>query len=530
MSVPTCVSASRPGPSRRAVFAMAGVLALTLSACATAENAPSSTAGDGAVDSVVLATGFAVESLDPYKAGYWGNELGWGELLMRPVTGKEPEPWLLQDVKNTDDLTWVLTLKDKTRFQNGSPLDGKALAAVMNHQLKNNESLAELKKAQISATGDREVTVKTATPVPHMTYLLADESKFLVFDLPTYLKHKEKPAELVGAKIYTGPYVVDKLDNQGISMKADPNYWGGQLPLKTVGVKFLSDAEARILAVKSGEVDIALYPPTNQAKTIEGSNEAFWSKGTPKGPTFQFQMNQKTGPLTDVNVRKAVLSSIDYDEIAQDVMGGLYEVTQGMYHPSAPYYEQMFGTDTTAAEKLLTAAGYAKDADGRFAKDGQPLTLNVLTYPQQPDSGTLALAVQSQLAKAGITVTIQQVPDTNAAKQDGKTKWDATVEGNGTTSFSGDPISPLQTQFTTQGNRNLSGLGDPELDAMIEKVATTMNTGEREQLLRGTQKHIGEKAYMGFLGMRVPGVVVGPRWKNYTVPPANLWVGYDTRP
>lgn len=480
-------------------MALTCVFTLGLSACATSKTPSSSTSGSTAVESVVLATGFAVENLDPYKAGFWGNELGWGELLMRPVSGKEPEPWLLQEARNTDDLTWVLTLKDNTHFQNGKPLDGKALAAVMNHQLKNNESLADLAAAQITATGDREVTVKTATPTPNMNYLLADESKFLVFDLDGYLKHKGDLSQLVGAKIYTGPYVVEKLDNQGISMKADPNYWGGPLPLKTVGVKFISDAEARILAVKSGEVDIALYPPTNQAKTLEGSTEAFWVKGTPKGPSFQFQMNQKTGPLTDVNVRKAVLSSIDYQELANDVMGGLYEVTHGMYHPSAPYYEEMFKTDTASVDALLGTAGYVKDGSGKYTKNGQPLTLNVLTYPQQPDSGTLALAVQSQLAKRGIAVTIQQVPDTTAAKKDGKTKWDATVEGNGTTSFSGDPISALQAQFTTKGARNHSGLGDPTLDAMITKLSTTMDAGEREQSLRAIQKHIGEKAYMGFL-------------------------------
>ena len=33
---------------------------------------------------------------------------------------------------------------------------------------------------------------------------------------------------------------------------------------------------------------------------------------------------------------------------------------------------------------------------------------------------------------------------------------------------------------------------------------------------------------MGFLGMRIPGIVAGPAWRTYQVPTANLWVDART--
>lgn len=480
--------------------------------------------------SITLATGFAIDDIDPMTNGFWVIEFGGAELLMKPILNEEPQPWLLEDLQNTDDHTWVLSIDPAATFQNGNPLDGTALAAVMNYSLDNVAGLGPLAGTTIEATGDREVTMTTPTPVPNMPYLLADESKFVIFDLAAYQATNGDVDALYDAKIYTGPYVVDTLDTQTMKMSANADYWGGTPPLESVTVKFIEEVQARILAVQNGEADLALYPPTDAAKTLDGREDSYWVTGTPKGPTFQFRLNQKAGPFTDPNVRKAVLSAIDYDELADDVMGGLYEVTEGMYAPSAPYYTKMFGTDVDAAQDLLTEAGWTPGADGNLTKDGQPLTLTVLTYPQQPDSDTLALALQSQLGDIGIAVDIQQVPDLDDAEQDPSVTWDAAVHGNGSTSFSGDPTTTLQSTFKSNGVGNFTGIADPALDALIDQYATTMDAAQRDTVLEQIQTTIADNAYMGWLGMRVPGVVVGPGWQDYQVPTANLWVDSSTKP
>lgn len=505
-------------------FVATAALVGGMAACSTGQ----STESGKKPTSLTLATGFAIDDVDPMTNGFWGNEFGWSELLMKPTLGGDPQPWLLKSLKNVNDLTWELTLNPGIHFQDGTKLDANALADVMQYSLTEVAGLKSLAGTTVKATGDLEVTLTTPQPTPNMPFLLADESKFVIFDLPAYLKAKGDPQKLIDAKLYTGPYVVKSLNTQTMSMTADPHYWGGTPALKSVTVKFIEEAQSRILAVQKGEVDLALYPPTDSAKNLKGRTDSYWITGTPKGPTFQFQMNQKTGPLTNKDVRKAVLSAINYKEIAEDVMDGLYEPSDGMYSPKAPYYKAMFKTDVKAAQKLLTDAGYAKGSDGMYAKDGTPLKLVVLTYPQQPDSGTLGIAIQSQLKTAGIDVEIQQVPDTDAAEQDPSVTWNAAIVGNGTTSFPGDPISSLQNYFVSTGPSNYSGINDPNLDALVATLAVTMDTDERNDLLGQIQGVIANGAYMGFLGMRIPGIVAGPKWKNYKVPTANLWVDAAT--
>ena len=77
-----------------------------------------------------LATGFAIQNLVPLKTGFWGNEFGYAELLLRPQPDGNPTDWLLKDAVNESDRTWRLSLKEGITFQNGNPLGADQLAAL----------------------------------------------------------------------------------------------------------------------------------------------------------------------------------------------------------------------------------------------------------------------------------------------------------------------------------------------------------------------------------------------------------------
>src|SRR5699024_3669912 len=130
-------------------------------------------------------------------------------------------------------------------------------------------------------------------PRPNMPFTLADESAFVIYDQDAYLDSKESPESLIQAGIFTGPYQVDGVTNQKLTMSANSHYWGGLPPLETVDIKFIEDDDARILAVQNGEADLALYPPTKSKANIKSRSDSFWAEGQPSGSTFQFYMNQR---------------------------------------------------------------------------------------------------------------------------------------------------------------------------------------------------------------------------------------------
>ena len=238
-------------------------------------------------------------------------------------------------------------------------------------------------------------------------------------------------------------------------------------------------------------------------------------------------MNVAKPVLAEAKVRRALLRLIDYKALATDVMQGFYEPVSSFYDPKLPYAIDIWKTDVAEAEQLLGEAGATKSDSGWLLSSGEPIAFELLTYPQQPDSDTLALALQAQFKEHGIRVTIRQVSDTTAEMEG--SNWDIGVVSNGTVSFGGNPIPPLQRYYRTGGNRNYSHISDPELDALIDELAVTLDETAAKDLLVKIQQLIGDQGYNGFCGRRRPAVVVGQRVPNYTPQHALIWVDASTR-
>lgn len=515
-----------------AALGATALLGAGVAACST--SSPSSSASSPASakpSTLTIATSFAIGDLDPVENGYWGNELGYGELLMRPQTDGTVKPWLLKSLTNTSPTTWVLTLNSGIRFQDGKPLNAAALIACMQYQLKQNSSAAAaLPGAKLTAAGSGQVTVTTTSPVPNLAYILGDESFFVIYDQAAYLTAKGSPAKLIAARIYTGPYVVTDASDQLMHEVRNPVYWDGKPRLSAVTVKFITDAEARILAVEHGEADLALYPPTTAAKTLTGRTDAYYDTGTPRGPTFQLFLNEHTAPFNDVAVRRAVQAGINYGQLATQVMNGLYKPATGMYASTAPYALATQVTSASKAGDLLTADGWTASSPGGVRhKNGKALAFTIDTYAAQPDTQTLAVAMQAELTQLGFKVSISGVPDIDAAQKN-PAGWTSALEGDGTTSFAGDPITPLQEYFASKGAGNTTGIDNPKLDSLINQLAVTLSVSTRDSLLRQTQQIIASNAYNIFVGQRLPAVIAGPAWRHFPVPPANLWVSATTAP
>jgi len=511
-------------------LAACAVVTAVAAGCATTGGQEPTPAGP---PTLTLATGFAIDDLDPLENGYWGPEFGYVELLMHPERGGAPTPWVLQELTNPAPTTWVLRLRDGVTFQNGTPLTGAALADLITFQLAENPDVASaLEGATAAASGPLEVTLTTARPAPNVPSILADESMIPVYDVAAYRAHRDSGAaatELITKGLYTGPYVVDTLDAESMQLSPRADHWGGEPALDDLTLRFVPEAGARIQAVQAGEADIALYPPTATAQTLTGRQDSFYVTGAATGPTFGLQFNQREAPFDDERVRKAVYAGIDYTEIADEVMNGLYAPATGLYVDSRPWAEKTQAFDATRAATLLDEAGWTRAGDGPRSKGGQELRFGILTYPQQPDSDTLALAVQAQLARLGVGVDIRQVPDIQAAVEE-QTGWQASVYGGGFISFGGDYLTPLVNTLRTGGPNNYTGTSDPALDALIDRLGVELDTTERDGLLRRIQTLIAERGYLGYLGVRLPAVVAGPAWRGYPVPIANLWVNAQTAP
>lgn len=480
-----------------------------------------------------VVTSFQISSMDPIEDGFWMPEFGVGELLMQFRADGQHHPWLLESLDRTDDLTWVLTLRTGITFQNGKPLDADALLALMERQLALSPSAQSDIPAgtTLAKTGDLQITLTTPTPYPTLPSSLASESVFPVYDTEVVEAASEDFAQLVGSGLYTGPYAVVSLDEQTMVLERYDGYWQGRPVLPGVSVRFVTDPQARILAVQNNEADIALYPPTAAKPVVDSTPGIHFNYGTPSTGGFLLVLNLAEAPFNELAVRQAIMRAVNYDEIANAVMDGVFLPAHSFYPPFFEYAVENQQTDLAAANQLLDEAGWVRGADGVRAKDGQRLHIILLIYPQQPDLVPVSGAMQSQLLEAGFEVEIQSVDSINDAMLENTVPWQAGLVSSGSVSFGGAPEPSLRRYWTSDGDRNYGGYANAEVDELTAQLSATLDEDARTQLLNRLQEIlIVEDPYAFFVTFHTGRVVVNDAYQDYQ-PGFQLYhISWQTQP
>jgi peptide/nickel transport system substrate-binding protein len=479
-----------------------------------------------------MVTSFRINNLAPTDPrSFFLPEFGVAELPLRLDSSGQLQPWLLESYAQIDPRNWRLTLRPNVKFQNGKPLDAAAMAAAMNRQLAQCASTkATLSGASAKATSEREVTLTTAEPDATVPNALADELVFPIYDVAAVEAAANDVSKLIGSGCFTGPYQVVALDEREMRMTRFDGYWRGQPPLTEVTLRFVSDAQARIFAVQSGEADIALYPPSEAQRMLAGRNDAFFKTSARSFGGPRLLLNVQAKPFDELAVRRAFSLGINYASLANEVLEGVSETATGFYPPVWSWAVANQKTDVNEAKRLLDEAGWTMSGNDVRMKNHVPLEITLLLYPQQPDFAPLATAMQAQLRDIGFRVQIRQVEDINAALRNGS-DWHAAFHSPGLVTTGGAPDPFLRDLLTSKGERNFGGVHDAELDKLVHELSRTFEPQQRASLLARIQQIvIAERAYEVrpvFLRTRI---VVGRHWQNYPPSPQLHHITYETRP
>ena len=201
----------------------------------------------------------------------------------------------------------------------------------------------------------------------------------------------------------TGPFTLNKWDRSvSITMDANPGYWGTAPAMKRIIMQNMEDAGNRQNAIETGDADIVEDLGSEQAAALDGNPDVKLENGV--GDTLVYiGMNAMKPPFDKTEVREAVRTAINYDEIIT-LLGGNGQATQEIIPIGYQSHTGVmpFKPDAEAAKKLLAAAGVA---------EGTEVELLVPTgsAPGGIDWGTLAAKIQSDLDKVGLKVNLKQL-------------------------------------------------------------------------------------------------------------------------
>lgn len=511
------------GWTRRSGLAMAGAAAIV--ACGPqpgaqpSESRPAATAGASSVPPnrrFKIGVSFEVSNMSPHDSGFWLTSYGTGQSLLRVSPEEKLEPWIAQSITAEGTEGYTIKLNPGAKFHNGKPIDARQVqAAIQRHLDAGVRSIPSLKGAAWESPDAQTLRIRTVEPDPWLPNYLA-LAYLPIFDTDEVPEPGKLNADalnaLVGKGFYSGPFKVTKLTPQEMTMDAVPDAWDGAPRLAGVDVRFIKDAQARIAALKTGEIDMMLYIPGDAVPLIRQTPGLQFKKND-AGGRWRFYFNNQRPPFNEVAVRQAVALSINRKQIADNVMNGAHGAPDTIYPEAMPWAVKGFlKTDEAAAKKLLDDAGWRTGADGVRVKEGKRLAFEILHYPQQPDSKTMSEAIQAQFKALGMEVRLKQVDDINAALR--SKDFDAGIGSGGMQSV-GSPISILNTMFMTGARDNYGGWGNAQTDDIIRRLNTEFDANRRTELLKQFQEYLSTEVPITFVTSRPWAVAVNEEFRDY---------------
>jgi peptide/nickel transport system substrate-binding protein len=512
-------------PGRSLAVAAVAAMLLSLVACTSslANNNASSSSSTTSRPVLKIATAFMPSSLDPAEGASWAV-YSFLETLTQTNAQGQVVPFLLTKAPQQSDPThWKLTLRAGVTFQDGHAMTAKIVAAAMNRTMKLNDvAQSELPGAVFAATGPEQITVTTPRAEYLLPYALAD-STFGVYDEPVVAAAGTAPAALVGKGVFTAPYSITSFSLTGMTFKAYDKYWQGTPALSGVDVTLVTDDQARLAAVQSGQVDIAddMNSP-DVTQTLHGAQGVQLNLSSLPFNAARIYFNPSTAPFNDETVRRAVTLALNYNSLATQFTGRTGEPADGLL-PSD--YSLTVPTQTfnlAEAEHLLSSDGWAVGPNGIRVKGGKQLKVTLLTYNERPVFQPLSIGIQTMLAKAGIAVNIVSEPYSDNMYSDAS-RWNLALYMNDAISRNGVPDSYIADLLTSKGSGNYWHMSDPTLDGMFNTLSHATTPIARKADLTNIQKYVWSHAYVVSVAFFKDGSVVSSKY----MPSYRPDVGYE---
>lgn len=434
-------------------------------------------------------------SLDPHVDwnGWYTVRYGVGETLFKLNESMEPEPWIAESYENIDQYTWRIRLRDDVCFSNGQKVTAEKVIENLKVAGGVNIRARVLGTAEYDTEDDYTFTIKTEEPFATLINELCDPFS-VIMDM-------ENTEDGNNAPVCTGPYTVESfVRDKEVILKKNENYWDGTPGLDTITIKEVADADTLIMALQSGEVDVATDVTADSLSLFSDESEYTISEVS---TSRVYMLYYNLGKVTDTAVRKAISLAIDKDTICNDLLNGSATPATAAFPDDTAYG----GTDMDraeynpeAAKKILADAGYKdSDGDGILEKDGQKLTLEWVLYKRLSQEA-IATEIQAELKAIGIEVSIR-VYDTSEYLNTGD--FDIGMYSIVTNQI-GDPESFLNSTMRTGAMSNFGKYSNTDVDSLIDGLLKEFDTEKRARLaVQIQQKALDDYAYefIGFNNM-----------------------------
>lgn len=467
-------------------------------AAAAPTEAPAAPAIGGTVRRAITAE---PTSLDPHAAPGSGQNVIlpyiFDTLIFRAMDNSY-QPYLATSWEIAPDGKSVtFTLRNDVTFHDGTPLNAEAVVFTFNRFKEAKTSAAEGLASMTGVEALDDYTVRFSFAEPSAVFFSTLATPYAGIVSPGAV---EAAGDAFGQQpVGSGPFKFASWQ-QGteIVLERNPDYrWSpstisnpGAPYLDQVVFKVIPDASTQLAALQAGEVDLIFVNSPTQISKLQASPDVQLVE-TQLNSLIYLGFNCARAPLDQVTVRQALAHAVNKDEILQAALGGIGQVAFAPMAPTLPGFDPSLkqyepGYDPAQASALLAEAGFTPGADGTLRKDGQPLTLTLLTFARAPNEDVATL-LQSQFKAIGVNVAIQQFDTPTAAKAATEGQYDLLLWR-----YDRNDADVLNVNLHSSriGSSNRFGYRNPQVDELLDQAARELDEATRASYYVEAQKLI----------------------------------------
>lgn len=456
---------------------------------------------------LVMGASTEPSSIDPQYART-GNNNAIAAAIFDRLVNSDPNlqlsPNLAESWKNVDPLTWTIKLRSGVVFQDGAAFtaDDVIYSFTRVKTIPNSPApFSDLVGAidTMRAIDATTLEIKTKVPTPELIEQIG--LVYIVQKKTTEGKNTEDFNNGTAA-IGTGPYKFKSwVPGERIELERNEKYFGAKSDFDKVTIRKIASAPARIVALRTGAVDVIDAVPPADIKGLEANKDLkLFSIASGRIVYLALDASRdelpfvvgpdgkplKPNPLKNAKVRAALSKMIDRKSLVARILDGAGEpagqmVPQGIGGHNASLTPDSY--DLKAAKEMLTEAGYP---------NGFGLTIYTSS---DRFSGDLQIgqAMGQMFAQGGIKVTgVQAQPYNVYAPAATQQKFSVFVFTYGTLT----PTSSIALRAVLMTNDSAAGTGplnrtrysNAAFDTKMKEAMVEFDQTKRSQLLADATK------------------------------------------
>jgi len=364
----------------------------------------------------------------------WLNDMIYDKLMAASPYVDEPTPWLAKSVKQLDDKTWEIKVRDGIKWQDGEDFTAEDVKFTYEYYRDGPQTRYTHHVNEVPSITDIDIAKDNEKVTFACEYACPQLDTITFADLPILPEHiwkdVDNPRKMTDLAIGTGPYkLTEYKEGDHYTVEANEDYFKGEPTVKKINMPIISDSTAMFNALKSGEIDISKRTvPTELQSSLVKSD--FKLAETSALSIVQLGLNFLNEPFSDGEFRNALSLAIDNDALVKTVGAGT-SGTEGYPHKDSPWTNpensQPFNQQEAMAK--FDKLGY-KDTDGdgiREDKDGNKLSFKLIVSSGEPIYVRVSELVKKQLADVGIEVNVKSSDPTTFAADSNEKKYDMYV-------------------------------------------------------------------------------------------------------